>query len=47
MKKLIFALALVFGTMFVSCTCNSSSKAADSTEVVDSVAVDTTSADSL
>lgn len=44
MKKLIFAFALMFGTMFMSCTGNASSEAVDTTdsiEVVDSMAVDT------
>lgn len=50
MKKLIFAFALMFGTMFMSCTGNASSEAVDTTdsiEVVDSMAVDTVAVDSI
>lgn len=45
MKKLLFAFALLFGTMFASCNGNSTA----STEAVDSVEVvtDSVSADSL
>ena len=56
MKKLIFAFALLFGVMFVSCghaateTTNSADSTADSTTdstVVDSAVVDTVVVDSV
>lgn len=53
MKKLIFAFALLFGTMFASCSGHSetSTEAVDSVEVVtdsvDTVSVDTLAVDSV
>lgn len=53
MKKLIFAFALLFGTMFASCSGHSetSTETVDSVEVVtdsvDTVSVDTLAVDSI
>lgn len=50
MKKLIFAFALMFSAMFMSCKNNASTEAVDttdSTEVVDSMAVDTVAVNSI
>lgn len=50
MKKLIFAFALMFGAMFVSCNRTNSTEAvdtADSIEVVDTIAVDTVAVDTV
>lgn len=44
MKKLIFAFALVFGAMFASCG-NSTSPANTGNDSIDTVQVDTASAD--
>ena len=50
MKKLIFAFALMFGAMFVSCNRTNSTEAVDTTdsiEVVDTTAVDTVATDTV
>lgn len=47
MKKILFAVAILFGTMFVSCNGNSQANSSNDTTAVDSVSDTTVVLDSV